>query len=261
MIGAIVGDVVGSRFEFNNHKSKEFELFTPECFATDDSIMTVAVMKALLMAKEGDMEDLKKKTTKYMQMYGRAYPCVGYGSRFARWIFSRDPQPYYSYGNGAAMRVSPVVYAAKDLHEVIEMADAVTEVTHNHPEGICGAEVTAVCIWMALHGNSMDDIRAYVSRIYDISFTLDEIRDSYGFHESCQKTVPQAIVAFLESKSFEDAIRNAISIGGDSDTIAAITGSIAGAYYGVPDNIRAEALSFLPTKLRYVVGEFEQKHV
>ena len=258
MVGAIVGDVVGSRFEFNNHKSKEFELFSPECFVTDDSIMTVAVMRAITMAKKGDYADLRKKTIRYMQKYGQRYPDAGYGRRFANWIWSKDPKPYYSYGNGAAMRVSPVAYAARDLGEVVTMARSVTEVTHNHPEGIKGATVVAICIWMALHGHSKEDIRAYASRCYDISFTLDEIREEFGFHESCQKTVPQAIVAFLESKSFEDAIRNAISIGGDSDTIAAITGSIAEAYYGVPAEIRAEALSFVPTKLRYVIAEFEK---
>lgn len=257
MIGAIIGDIVGSRFEFNNHRSKEFELFTKDCFVTDDSIMTIAVAKAI-MESHGD--DLSENAVKYMQAIGRLYPNCGYGGSFGKWIYSEHPQPYNSYGNGAAMRISPVAYVARDMWEVGIMSRAVTSVTHNHKEGIKGAECTAACVWAGLNGWSMDEIKRIAERYYDVEFTLDEIRPKYKFNETCQHTVPQAIVAFLESVDFEDAIRNAISIGGDSDTLAAITGSIAEAYYGVPARIRKKAIKYIPADLLAIVEEFEKMY-
>lgn len=272
MLGAIVGDIVGSRFEFNNHRSKNFELFTYDCFVTDDTIMTLAVAKALIetrkqartvkSADELDFESfslLQEMTVKYMQEIGRKYPDCGYGLRFLDWVFSDDPQPYNSYGNGAAMRVSPVGFAAKNESEARLLSEAVTGVTHNHKEGIKGAEAVAVAIYMARHGHGKNEIRERIEQqYYKLDFTLDEIRDTYEFNETCQNTVPQAIEAFLESTSFEDAIRCAISVGGDSDTMAAITGAIAEAYYGIPEDIGETALSFLDDDLYDIYVEWSR---
>lgn len=262
MLGAIIGDIVGSRFEFDNHRSKDFELFCDECFITDDSIMSLAIAHAIVSSKP-DYSDLSANAIKYMQIIGRHYPFCGYGGRFQEWMFSDDPMPYKSYGNGAAMRVSAAGFASQSLDEVKKLSRLVTEVTHNHPEGIKGAEATAVAIFMAMSGKDKDEIKAYVEKsYYKIDFTLDEIRDSYLFDESCQKTVPEALEAFFESTGFEDAIRNAISIGGDSDTVAAITGGIAEAYYGIPEDIRKSAISFLEKdkKLLRILIEFEEKY-
>jgi len=267
MIGAIIGDIVGSRFEFNNHKSKDFELFTDECFVTDDSIMTLAVAKAIMEAKRREPENVEDEgsyyalvadlTVKYMQEIGRRYPNCGYGRMFYQWVFSDSPQPYTSYGNGAAMRISPVGFAAKTEDEVKKLSYSVTAVTHNHPEGIKGAEAVALAIYMAWKGATKTEIRDKInSSYYSLDFTIDAIRDTYEFDETCQGTVPQAIEAFLESTSFEDAIRTAISLGGDSDTVAAITGSIAEAYYGVPLEIRDKALSYLDNELRPIYDEW-----
>ena len=256
MIGAIIGDIVGSRFEFNNHRSKEFELFDRSCDFTDDTVMTVAVAEALLAsAYEGS--DLAENTVRCMRDLGNRYPDRGYGGRFEDWLYSTDPKPYGSYGNGAAMRVSPVAYFAKDMAELKRLSAAVTGVTHNHPEGLKGAEATAACVWYALHGKSRGDIKDLASQYYDMSQTLYDIRPTYRFNETCQETVPQAIEAFLESADFEDAIRNAISIGGDSDTLACITGSIAGAYYGVPKWMQVEAYTYLPGRLVKIIKEVQ----
>lgn len=267
MIGAIIGDIAGSRFEFNNHRSKQFELFTDTCFATDDSIMTLAVARAIMEAERNadsaDAHDdafysaLGGLTAKSMREIGQRYPHCGYGGRFQQWMFSPNPRPYNSFGNGAAMRVSPTGFAARTLSEVRRMSEAVTAVTHNHPEGIKGAEATAVAIFMARYGTTLEEIRKTIVRdYYPLDFTIDGIRESYQFNETCQETVPQAIVAFLESSSFEDAIRTAISVGGDSDTLAAITGGIAEAYYGVPADLRERALRFLDKDLRAIYDEW-----
>lgn len=227
MLGAIIGDTVGSRFEWHNHRSKDFDFLTYKCEPTDDSIMTLAIAKAILKS-EGDVNKLPDLAVRYMQKLGRLYPDTGYGGAFRKWIRSNNPKPYGSFGNGAAMRVSPVGFAAGSMNEAKAMSKAVTKVTHNHPEGLKGAEATTVAIFMALHGKSMLEIRDYIDKnYYPMNFTLDGIRNSYQFSETCQDTVPQAMMAFFESTGFEDAIRNAISIGGDSDTIAAITGGIA----------------------------------
>jgi len=267
MIGAIIGDIVGSRFEFNNHKSKDFELFTDECFVTDDSIMTLAVAKAIMEAKRREPENVEDEgsyyalvadlTVKYMQEIGRRYPNCGYGRMFYQWVFSESPQPYNSFGNGAAMRICPVGFAARAEDEVKRLSQAVTAVTHNHPEGIKGAEAVAMAVFMARSGATKTEIRDKInSSYYPLNFTIDEIRDTYKFNETCQETVPQAIEAFLESECFENAIRTAISLGGDSDTVAAITGSIAEAYYGVPLEIRDKALSYLDNELRPIYDEW-----
>ena len=260
MLGAIIGDIVGSRFEWNNHRDKEFELFTNGCFPTDDSIMSLAIAKAIIVSKP-DFSDLSDNAVKCMQSIGRNYPDCGYGGRFYGWMFSDDPRPYNSYGNGSAMRVSAAGFVARSLEEAKLLSKLVTEVTHNHPEGIKGAEATAVAIYMAKTGSSIFEIKDYINEnYYPMNFTLDEIRDTYRFNETCQDTIPQALQAFFESSGFEDAIRNAISIGGDSDTLAAICGSVAEAYYGIPDDIRKQALTFLDKDLLKLLTLFESKY-
>ena len=259
MLGAIIGDIVGSRFEWNNIKTKEFDFLTYKCFVTDDSIMSLGVAKAISECN-GDYSALSEKAVECMREIGRPYPLCGYGGMFRQWMYSDDPKPYGSYGNGAAMRVSACGFAASSLEEAVDLSRKVTEVTHNHPEGIKGAEATAVAIYLAKTGSSILEIRDYINaNYYPMNFTLDGIRDSYEFNETCQDTVPQAIMAFLESESFEDAIRNAISIGGDSDTLAAITGGIAEAYYGIPAEMRKHALTFLDELQLSVLNEFEGK--
>ena len=260
MLGAIVGDIVGSRFEWNNIKTKEFDFLTYKCFVTDDSIMSLAVAKAILEC-DGNYSKLGNAAVKCMQEIGRPYPNCGFGGMFYQWMYSDNPQPYGSFGNGAAMRVSACGFAARSLEEAIALSKAVTEVTHNHPEGIKGAEAIAVAIYLAKQGKSVFEISDYIDKnYYPMNFTLDGIRDSYTFNETCQETVPQAIMAFLESTDFEDAIRNAISIGGDSDTLAAITGAIAEAYYGIPTEIRKHALTFLDERLLRILVDFENKY-
>lgn len=253
MIGAIIGDIVGSRFEFNNHKSKDFKLFTDDCFITDDSIMTIAVARGLINFQDNynnvSESTIKDNVIRYMLEIGRKYPGCGYGARFYNWIYY-NAKPYNSYGNGSAMRVSACGWIGKTLEDTKYLAKLTAEVSHNHPEGIKGAQVTASCIYLSRNKYTKKDIKAFVSDYYNMDFTLDKIRSTYRFNETCQKTVPQAIEAFLESDSFEDAIRNAISIGGDSDTLAAITGSIAEAYYGVPYNIKQKAESYMDNTLK-----------
>lgn len=257
MLGAIIGDIVGSRFEWNNHRSKEFEFLTYKCKVTDDSIMTLAIAKAILDCG-GVYNSLGKLSVQHMQELGRLYPDSGYGGNFGQWLYSDDPKPYNSYGNGAAMRVSACGFAATSLEEAIDLSRRVTETTHNHPEGVKGAEATTIAIWLARQGKNILEIRDHINQhYYSMNFTLDSIRDNYEFDESCQGTVPQAIMSFLESTGFEDAIRNAISIGGDSDTLAAITGSIAEAYYGIPTEIRKHALTFLDERLLRILLDFE----
>ena len=264
MLGAIIGDIAGSRFEFHNIKTKDFELLTSigGCQVTDDSIMTLAVAKAILNCK-GSFERLEQEAVSCMQALGRQYPnpCGGYGARFNAWLFSDHPLPYNSFGNGAAMRVSPCGFAASSLEEAIAMARSVTKVTHNHPEGLKGAEAVTAAIYLARTGKSMLEIRDFIeTRYYKIDFTIDSIRSTYKFNETCQDTVPQAMEAFFESTGFEDAIRNAISIGGDSDTLAAITGGIAEAYYGIPSNLRRLAVTFLDQTELGILNAFETRY-
>lgn len=256
MLGAIIGDIVGSIYEFNNHRSKDFPLFSDGCDFTDDTVLTVAVADCLM--QNGNYG-------KYIKQYACAYPQVkgSYGGRFAQWIHSDSMEPYNSWGNGSAMRVSAVGFAYDDLEMVMHEAKRSAEVTHNHPEGIKGAQATAVAIYMARKGQSKEQIKKAIAKSfrYDLDRTVDEIRPVYQFNESCQETVPEAIIAFLESTDFEDAIRNAISLGGDSDTLACITGGIAEAFYGgVPQDIAKKALSYLPENLREVVKEFRTRY-
>jgi type I restriction enzyme M protein len=260
MLGAIIGDIVGSRFEWNNNRNKEFDFLTYKCFPTDDSIMSLALAQAILVSKP-DYSDLGENAISCMQNVGRKYPDCGYGGGFYAWMFSDDPKPYNSFGNGAAMRVSAAGFAATSLDEAKMLSRKVTEVTHNHPEGIKGAEATAVAIYLARTGKSILEIRDYINdNYYPMDFTLDQIRDTYEFNETCQNTVPQALMAFFESTGFEDAIRNAISIGGDSDTVAAICGGVAEAYYGIPADIRKHALTFLDKDLLGLLVAFENKY-
>jgi type I restriction enzyme M protein len=260
MIGAIAGDIIGSIYEFHNHRSKEFPLFGPQVFFTDDTAMSLAVAKAILEAN-GRLGILGDLTVKYMQEIGKKYPDASYGNSFQNWLKSDNPKPYLSYGNGAAMRVSPCAFSSSSLEETLEVTRLVTEVTHNHSEGLKGAEATSVCIFLAKSGLSQEALAERVARdYYDLGFSLSQIRPSYRFDETCQGTVPQAIKAFLEGVSFEDSIRGAISIGGDSDTIAAITGGIAEAYFGVPANIRDEAEKRLDSYLLEILREFESKY-
>ena len=270
MLGAIVGDIVGSVYEWDNIKTKDFPLFRDDCFFTDDTVMTCAVAEAIMNGgQKDDFIDAMKK-------YGRMYPNADYGARFNRWLMTDNREPYNSFGNGSAMRVSPcacVMEAATSelLSEVKRLAQLSSEVTHNHPEGIKGAMATADAIFMCRYffgGDGSDNPAEIKRRIkehiekeygYDLSKTLDEIRPTYRFNETCQDTVPQAIVAFLESTDFEDAIRNAISLGGDSDTLAAITGSIAEAAYGIPEWIKDKAYSYLDEPLKEVLRRWEKE--
>ena len=246
MLGAIFGDIIGSVYEWDNIKTKDFELFSPHCFFTDDTVMTLAVAEACLTWLETkDIEKFKRAVVSEMQRLGKEYPDAGYGGMFHRWLFSDAPEPYNSFGNGSAMRVSPVAYAAGTLEEAELLAEASAEVTHSHPEGIKGAQSVAAAIFLARTGKSMSEIKSYIEEhYYELNFILDGIREDYAFNETCQGCVPESLAAFFESVDFEDAIRNAISIGGDSDTIACITGGIAEAFYGIPEEIQKEGFKY-----------------
>ena len=254
MIGAIAGDIIGSVYEFRPIKHKDFPLFDQGCRFTDDTVLTVAIADAILRNRPYD-ESLRD--------FGRRYPEAGYGRSFYHWLHTEDPQPYNSWGNGSAMRVSPVGFAYSSEKEILEQAKSTAEVTHNHPEGIKGAQATAFAIFLAKKGADKEQIRLRISERfnYNLSRTVDEIRPKYSFDISCQGTVPEAIIAFLDSISYEDAIRNAVSLGGDSDTLACITGGIAEAFYGgVPDNILSEVFSRLPSDLHELVERFCEKY-
>lgn len=262
MLGAIIGDIAGSRFEgrHRNIKTKSFRFFTPDCHPTDDSVMTLAVGKAIL-ASSADFSDLSAQCIKYMREIGCRYPHCGYGGKFKEWLFASNPVPYGSFGNGAAMRISVAGDAAYTIEDAKKIALIATDVSHNHAESRKAAEAVAVAGFMAKTGNSSAVIKAYIgANYYPMDFSLDEIRPTYEFTSSCQGSVPQALMAFFESTSFEDAIRNAISIGGDSDTIAAIAGGIAESYYGVPDEFRYAAIPYLYDDELEILEEFEKKY-
>ncbi|MTJ06323.1 MULTISPECIES: ADP-ribosylglycohydrolase family protein [unclassified Anabaena] len=262
MLGAIAGDIIGSIYKFHNIKTKDFPLFSDECTFTDDTVLTVAVAEVILNA------DTFPDNTKYIdqiqyienfKLYYSEYPEVGYGDRFREWAKSNSTEPYNSWGNGSSMRVSPIASAFDDLNTVLQEAQSSAEVTHNHPEGIKGAQATATAIFLARTGYDKPTIKSYIQNSfgYNLKPTLDEVRPTYNFSDSSPDSVPEAIIAFLESTDFEDAIRNAISIGGDSDTIACITGSIAEAFYGgVPQEIAEWALSKLDERLWRVTDKF-----
>ncbi len=250
MIGAIAGDIIGSVFEFGRTKSKSFPLFGPESEYTDDSVLTVATAHAILT--DGDY---RRATLEF----GRRYPDAGYGGSFGGWLRSTDPRPFNSCGNGSAMRVSPVGFAFDTVEEVLREAKRSAEFSHDHPEGIKGAQATALAVFLARTEWDMDLIRSEISAIfgYDLTRTVETIRPGYCHDESCQRTVPEAIIAFLDSTSYEDAIRNAVSLGGDSDTLACITGGIAEAYYGPPPReIQAKVKEILPPDLWDVTEQF-----
>lgn len=264
MIGAILGDIVGSIYEFDNIKTKDFELFDKECFFTDDSVMTIAIAEALMQYEsidENNIDEFKEKLIDVMHEIGIKYPDCGYGGHFLVWILKNKRDPYNSLGNGSAMRVSSVGWYARTLEEAEFIARVTAEVSHNHPEGIKGAVATAGAAFLAKTGATMDEIKQYISKYYTIDFTIDEIRPTYDYDITCQGTVPQAMQAFFESENFEDAIRNAISIGGDSDTLAAITGAVAEAYYGIPDDLKETALSYLDDRLLDITERFEEKYI
>ncbi len=252
MIGAIAGDIIGSVYEWNNIKTKDFELFSDDCFFTDDSVLTIALMDAILHDR-GYGEVMKE--------YYARYPQAGYGGSFHDWALTPESTPYNSWGNGSAMRTSPVGFIYDSLEDVLEKAEHYASFTHNHPEGIKGAQATAAVIYLSRTGSSKSDIKEYVVNQfdYDLSKSLDEIRPDYGYDVSCMGTVPQAITAFLESTDFEDAIRNAISIGGDSDTLACITGGMAEAFYGgVPEEVSSKVMGILDEDLAGIVTKFYQ---
>ena len=260
MIGAIIGDIAGSRYEIINHKSKEFELFDKNCRPTDDSVMSLAVAKAILEC-EKDVDSLGKTAISAMQELGRIYKYAGYGGSFYMWLWAEDPQPYNSFGNGSAMRVGPCGFAAKNLEEAKSFSAKVTEISHNHPEGMKGAEAIATAVYLAKNGKTKEEIRDYITaNYYEIDFTLDQIRKSYRFDVSCQGSVPVALEAFFEAEDFEDAIRNAISVGGDSDTIAAMAGAVAEAYFGVPEGIINGAIEYLDARQMEILYYFEKKY-
>ena len=265
MIGAIIGDIVGSRFEFveDGCRGKDFALFASGCRFTDDSLMTLAVAKSLLLSK-GNYDNLGKLTTQVMKDIAKPYPRIGWGAMFYKWLFERSV-PYNSYGNGAGMRISPVGWVAESEEEVKMLSKKVTEISHNHPEGIKGAEAVAMGVYLARIGKSKEEIREklqeYYPKLKDKNFTIENIHGGYGYDDygdwvTCQGSIPQAIIAFLDSTSFEDAIRNAVCIGGDSDTIGAMAGSIAEAYYSVPIELEEKALSYLPEDLQGLCHAF-----
>ena len=288
MYGAILGDIIGSpyEFDFNNIKTKEFPLFSPASVFTDDSVMTIAVFDALDRAlnlqpaaasaayepaasghvasdrttpASIDSDKVKAALVESLRRWGKEYPYAGYGARFSMWLTGENPEPYNSFGNGSAMRVSSVGWLFPDMETTRTVARLTAEVTHNHPEGIKGAESTAAVIFLARSGASKTEIKDYIIKEfgYDLSRSCDEIRPNYRHVESCQGTVPEAITAFLEGESFEDVIRTAVSLGGDCDTLTCIAGGIAEAFYGVPDDLKAECLSRLPDSMKQLLEKMD----
>ena len=250
MLGAIIGDIVGSIYEFTSDKTKNFQLLTPSCHLTDDSLMTMAVGCTCVSASLYDKEDFQNTLCRLMREIGNLYPDAGYGGKFYEWLTDESMGPYNSFGNGSAMRVSPVAWAASSLEEAEKLALWSAEVTHNHREGIKGAQATAACIYLAKEGKSKRKIRKYIEEnYYPLRFTLNEIRPGYEFDVTCQGSVPQAIMCFLEGKDYEDTIRNAISLGGDGDTIAAIAGAIAEAYFGIPNELQDQAFEYMDAEM------------
>lgn len=259
MYGAILGDMIGAPYEFDRgNKTKDFPLFSKESCYTDDTVMTVAVAEVLLNVSASSDSEIKDALVRSMRKWGRNYPNAGYGMRFSSWLWSDDTTPYGSCGNGSAMRVSPVGWLYGTLEETRRVARLTAEVTHNHPEGIKGAEATASAIFLARTASSKDAIRTYIVRefAYDLSRTCDEIRPGYRHVETCQESVPEAIAAFLEGQDFEDVIRTAVSLGGDCDTVACIAGSIAEASYDVPAWMKDECRKRLPKEMVQLILEF-----
>ena len=260
ILGAVIGDIVGSTHEFLQTKSIEFDFYTDNNHCTDDTVMTIAVADWLLSAPQPINNTMLPAI---MRKWGKMYQWAGYGGMFRRWLLSpyeADQQPYNSFGNGAGMRVSACGFFAKSLDEALELAKLSAEVSHNHPEGIKGAQAIASAIFFARQQKSKEEIRTYIERAfdYDLQRSCDTIRPDYEFNETCQGSCPEAIIAFLDSTDFESAIRLAISLGGDSDTIGAMTGGIAAAYYGIPNKLAQKALDYLPEDMIEVIVRFEQ---
>lgn len=251
MLGAIIGDIVGSPYEFGSEKSKDFQLFAPGCRPTDDSIMTIAVGLACMEADCDNEFEFKKCLTRRMRELGRQYPFAGFGEMFFQWLMDENAGSYGSYSNGSAMRVSPVAWFTDTLEDAERLAKWSAEITHDHPEGIRGAQAVAAAVFLARNGADKDEIRDYISeKYYDLDFTVEQIRPDYCHTMTCEGSVPQAIVCFLDAEDFEDAIRNAVSLGGDGDTQAAIAGSIAEGFYGIPEELAEAAYECMDDILR-----------
>lgn len=260
MIGAMIGDIVGSIYEFNNIRTKNFILFDPLSFFTDDSIMTFAVAEALRKTAKNNYKNLSNQVILEMRKYGKIYPDASYGLGFKRWINSPERALKDSLGNGSAMRVSAVPYFSNSLEEVEKLSDEVTKVSHNHIEGLKGAKATAICIWLALQNKSKIEIKKYIEdNYYSLDFDYEDLKKNYQFNETCQNTVPQAIFCFLISTDFEDCLRTSISIGGDSDTLCAISCAIAEAFYGVPKNIHDCAVKYFDKRLSKLYNKYYKK--
>lgn len=257
MLGAIIGDVVGSVYEFDNTKDYNFHLLTPRSEFTDDTVMTLAVAKWLSEDKTHSHEYL----VRCMRELGLKYPWAGYGGNFKQWLIEREPKPYNSWGNGSGMRVSPVGFYARSLDEALDLAKISAEVTHNHPEGIKGAQAIAAAVFLTRQGKTKEELRKYLETTfdYDLHRTIDEIRPDYTYDVSCMGSVPEAIIAYLDSHDFESAIRNAVSIGGDSDTIGAMAGAIAQAAYDMPKALAGYCYGLLTPTLRHMLDNFERK--
>lgn len=263
MYGAILGDMIGAPYEFDRgNKTKDFEMFNDRVCFTDDSVMTIAVADALMrILDDAEDDDVKTAVIQSMQKWGKKYPRAGYGQRFFFWLGKKNPQPYGSWGNGSAMRVSSVGWLYNSLEETRRYARLTAEVTHNHPEGIKGAEAVASAIFMARNGSSKEEIKKYIIQAfdYDLSRTCDEIRPGYHHIESCQETVPEALTAFMEGTDFEDVVRTAVSLGGDCDTLTCIAASIAEAFYGLSDNMRGECRKRLPKDMLGILDRFDER--
>ena len=260
MLGAIIGDVIGSPYELGSNKSKDFPLFVKESRPTDDSIMTIAVGCACAEANCKDEAAFKRVLAQKMREIGLLYPNAGYGDRFYKWMIFNETEAYGGNTNGSAMRVSPTAWAADTLEDVERLAKWSAEITHSDPEGIAGAQSVAAAVFLARTGSSKAEIKAYIEeKYYDLNFTINQIRPYYQHNMECEKSVPQAIVCFLESTDFEDAIRNAISLGGDCDTQACIAGAIAEAFYGIPDELQEEVFDYIDDTLQeYYWGYAEE---
>lgn len=274
LYGAIIGDIAGSRFEFKPHRDKDFKLFyslsgigystdqtvydlSNSSHFTDDTVITIAVANSLIEAN-GKYDNLNELVVKNLKYFGKEYPYRGYGYKFQQWLLKDTVEPYNSLGNGSAMRISAVPCCAKNLDEVKKLSKMVSEVTHNHPEGIKGAEAVAVAIWLALHNYTKEDIiKEIEENYYPLNFDYEELKQNYKFNETCPGSVPESIFAFKISNSYEDSIRTAISMGGDADTMACISGAIAGAYYGVPDELIEQVQKFLPPEFKEIINKFE----
>ena len=263
MIGAIIGDMVGSPYEFEvEQKTKDFgPLFGPRSHFTDDSVMTIAVADGLMTAgMSADLDTIRKAVIKSMKAWAKKYPHAGYGGMFSSWVMGKDSKPYNSWGNGSAMRVSSVGWLYPTLDRTLDVAKATAEVTHNHPEGIKGAQATAAAIFLARSGRTKEEIKQYIIDTfdYDLSLPLDEIRPYYTYEASCQGTVPEAITAFLEGTSFEDVVRNAVSLGGDCDTLTCIASGMAEAFYRIPQDIQIKCEARIPGEFVDIIDRFRR---